>query len=212
MSAALWFGLVLGLRHALEPDHLTVIATILAETGSLRRMLRVGIAWGVGHCASILGVALILGALQARMPPRLESLFELAVIVMLLGLGARSLVRAWRGAATPAATLSSLQVGRWAFTRRGLTMGLVHGLAGSGLLTAMVTARFPGVAARLVFVLLFGLGATLGMALLSGLVGAPLARAARAPASARAVTAVAGLLSLALGLWWSLPLVRALAG
>ena len=93
-----FFGLVLGLRHALEPDHLSAIATILTETGSVRRTMQVGIAWGVGHCASILLVASILTILQVHMPARLEALFELLVAVMLLVLGARSLRRAFLGA------------------------------------------------------------------------------------------------------------------
>lgn len=206
----LWFGIVLGLRHALEPDHLTAIATILTETGSVRRTLRVGVAWGVGHCLSIVAVVLALTLLQRRMPARLEDVFELFVALMLLSLGARSLRRAYLGpvanhdcAGAPAHVHSR----HGAFATRSLVMGLVHGLAGSGLLTAMVAAQFPGVTSRLIFVALFGAGATIGMALLSGLLGGPLARAGRRPAVARALAAGAGALSSVFGFVWGIPVL-----
>jgi hypothetical protein len=206
----LLFGIVLGLRHALEPDHLTAIATILTETGSVRRTMQVGVAWGIGHCASILAVVLVLTVLRTHMPARLEELFELFVAIMLLLLGARSLRRAFLGGVQDHACSSApphVHLGHGAFAIRSLVMGLVHGLAGSGLLTAMVSARFPGVPSRLIFVALFGVGATVGMAVLSGLLGGPLARAGRKPRVAQWMAAGAGALSTVFGFVWGVPVL-----
>ncbi|HZS35908.1 MAG TPA: hypothetical protein VFF06_03730 [Polyangia bacterium] len=122
-----------------------------------------------------------------------------------------ALRRAFRGA--PAATTchshatDHVHLGRWAFTTRPLVMGLVHGLAGSGLITAMVAARFNGMATRVAFILLFGVGATVGMVLLSGLLGCPLAQLGRAPRRARVLGMCAGALSTVLGVAWGGPLV-----
>src|SRR5256885_2027571 len=79
--------------------------------------------------------------------------------------------------------------------RRPLLVGAVHGLAGSGALTALVLATLPSTAARLTYMGLFGLGSTLGMAALSGMLGWPLARVGRHHGVARAVGLAVGCVS-----------------
>jgi hypothetical protein len=86
--------------------------------------------------------------------------------------------------------------------RRPLLVGAVHGLAGSGALTALVLTTLPTTAARLTYMALFGLGSTLGMAALSGLLGWPLARMGNHHAVARAVSLAVGLVSTALGVYY----------
>jgi hypothetical protein len=88
-----------------------------------------------------------------------------------------------------------------------LIVGAIHGLAGSGALTALVLATLPTTAARLTYMAVFGLGSTLGMAALSGLLGWPLARAGSHRALARGVSLAVGCVSTVLGLAWGYPLV-----
>ena len=83
----------------------------------------------------------------------------------------------------------------------------MHGLAGSGALTALVLATLPSTAARLSYMALFGLGSTLGMAAMSGLLGWPLARVGSNQAVARAVSLVVGCVTTGLGLFWGYPLI-----
>ena len=83
----------------------------------------------------------------------------------------------------------------------------MHGLAGSGALTALVLATLPSAAAQLTYMALFGLGSTAGMAALSGIVGWPLSRLARHPTLARGVSLAVGCISTVLGVWWGYPLV-----
>src|SRR5262249_56190029 len=77
---------------------------------------------------------------------------------------------------THAGATPHVHVGRWTLARRPLLVGAVHGLAGSGALTALVLATLSSTTARITYMALFGLGSTLGMAALSGLLGWPLAR------------------------------------
>jgi len=79
----------------------------------------------------------------------------------------------------------------------------VHGVAGSGALTAMVVARCSSMADGILFITLYGAGATLGMAVLAGVAGAPLARLARMRMGRPVLLAITGILSLGLGLVWS---------
>ena len=87
----------------------------------------------------------------------------------------------------------------------------MHGLAGSGALTALVLATLPTTGARLMYVLLFGIGSTLGMAALSGLLGWPLARLGAHHRVARTISVAVGCVSIVIGIMWGLPLVWRLA-
>ena len=101
-------------------------------------------------------------------------------------------------------------VGRWTLARRPLLVGAVHGLAGSGALTALVMATMPTVEARLIYLALFGVGSTLGMAALSGLLGWPIARVGAHGAVARGVSLTVGCISILLGVYWGYPLISRL--
>ena len=210
-----WFlGLLLGMRHALEPDHLAAISTLVTQNRSPRRSALVGAYWGAGHTLSLVlaGAALVL--LQSQMPARLAEAFELAVALMLVVLGARALLQAARadGPAAPhqhgalahvhRGPSDHVHLGRWTLARRPLLVGVVHGLAGSGALTALAFASLSDTGARLTYIALFGVGSIVGMALLSGIAGWPLSRMGRDPRAARALAAVAGAVSMACGVAW----------
>jgi len=88
-----------------------------------------------------------------------------------------------------------------------LLIGAVHGLAGSGALTALVLATLPTTAARLMYVLLFGIGSTLSMSVLSGVLGWPLARLGSHHRVSRGISLAVGLVSIGIGIWWGAKLV-----
>jgi len=214
-------GSLLGMRHALEPDHLAAVSTLVAgerDGRSAYRAALLGACWGLGHTASLILVGTALVILRASMPPRATDLFEFCVALMLIGLGLRAIYLAARqGPAGPVhahhhgrvvhthpGAPAHIHIGAWTLARRPLLVGAVHGLAGSGALTALVLATLSTTAARLTYMMLFGLGSTLGMAALSGLLGWPLARAGKHQAVARGLSFAVGLGSLALGVYYGL--------
>src|SRR5438128_564953 len=87
-------GFLLGMRHALEPDHLAALSTLLAARPGFRRGIVAGASWGVGHGVALLIFAGALLALRTRLPAALADSLELLVAAMLVLLGARSLWRA----------------------------------------------------------------------------------------------------------------------
>ena len=89
-------------------------------------------------------------------------------------------------------------------------VGLVHGLAGSGALTALVASRLPSAPGRVGYVMLFGLGSIVGMTILSGIAGWPLSRLGRNPAVGRALMMITGACACALGVAWGVPLLQQL--
>jgi ABC-type nickel/cobalt efflux system permease component RcnA len=91
LTWALWLGFILGLKHAMEADHLVAITTILSEQRSLWRSMLVGVLWGLGHTAALLVAGLLIIVLHVTIPERMATLLELAVAVMITFLGARIL-------------------------------------------------------------------------------------------------------------------------
>jgi|CXWL01.1.fsa_nt_gi high-affinity nickel-transport protein len=214
--AAAFLGLTLGARHAFEPDHLAAVSTLAAEKEGARAGLWLGALWGLGHSLSLLLVAGTLALLQVEMPAKLALCFEIAVALMVIGLGLNALRRAVRegpfGATTThrhggtlhthAAVKEHLHLGKWTLASRPLWVGLMHGLAGSGALVALVPLALSSVGEKLLYIATFGAGSILGMAVLTGLVGAPLAWLSRTPRLASAVLAMAGVFAVGTGLVW----------
>ncbi len=215
--AGVLLGLALGLRHAFEPDHLTAMATLVSETRDARRGAMLGALWGLGHTVALIIVGSILIALGAVLPVRLAASFELAVSAVLVLLGVRAVVGAWRAgregpshahrhgahAHRHAGPPQHLHLGTFTLAWRPLAIGLIHGLAGSGALTALVFAQLPTTAARIGYIAVFGIGSIVGMAAASALVGASLRSLHRGH---RWLMLGAGTTSIALGIVWSVPL------
>jgi len=152
--------------------------------------------------------------LNADMPAFASQAFEFGVVLMLVGFGMRAIYQgAWgrlpgpthshakRGMSAPT------RAGRWTIARRPLVVGAVHGLAGSGALTALVVTTLPSTLTQLSYLALFGIGSTAGMAVLSGLLGWPLARMGGHRATVRSLSLAVGCVSTVLGLLWGYPLI-----
>ncbi|MEO8705510.1 MAG: hypothetical protein ABI867_36100 [Kofleriaceae bacterium] len=210
-------GVLVGLRHAFEPDHLTAVSTLVVDAKDARRGAMLGVIWGVGHTAALVVVGTVILASGAALPARAEAAFEFIVALMLVGLGVRSLWLARRlGETGPTShhahggtehvhpgPHAHVHVVGTTLARRPLIIGLVHGLAGSGALTALVLAELPDLASRITYIALFGIGSIAGMAIASGVAGASLQRFAATEQRRRVLTFVTGVLSIAVGFVWA---------
>jgi hypothetical protein len=211
-------GSLLGMRHALEPDHLAAVTTLVGGERNGYKAAFLGMCWGLGHTIGLVVVGTGLMLLRIEMPVQIAELFECLVAVMLIVLGLRSIAQSARHDSAPAhshrhrfavhshgGVPAHVHIGAWTLARRPLLVGAIHGLAGSGALTALVLATLPTTAARLTYMALFGLGSTAGMAALSGLLGWPLARLGAHQAVARSLSFAVGCISTLLGIAWGYP-------
>jgi len=139
---------------------------------------------------------------------------SVSVLLLLVGFGVRAMYQAAAGA-LPRRTHSHASPSKWSSARidrftgaRPLVVGAVHGLAGSGALTALVVATLPSTATRLGYLALFGLGSTVGMVALSGLLGWQIARMGSDRSVVRTFSLAVGCVSTVLGLFWAYPLFR----
>jgi len=216
-TAAVSLGLLVGARHAFEPDHLAAVSTLVTTSRNAKGAALLGMLWGVGHTIALLAVGIALVVLDGAMPARVGAAFELAVAAMLIVLGARAVIRGVRntdGEPTPhrhfgiehvhGGAGSHVHVGARAVAWRPLTVGIVHGLAGSGALTALTFAELPTSSARVLYMMVFGAGSVAGMAIATGLAGIALQRVARGATARRWLAIATGLVSCGVGVSWAL--------
>src|SRR6476646_2412768 len=209
------------MRHALEPDHIAAVSTLVSDEQSSIRAAWLGVCWGIGHTLTLFVVGLGLVLVQSEIPSGLADVFEIFVSMMLIGLGMRSVLQAARLGSKGPAILhkhrwivhqhpgmpAHVHIGNWTLARRPLLVGAVHGLAGSGALTALVLATLPSTAARITYMALFGVGSTVGMAALSGVLGWPLGHLVTHRGLARGLSLTVGGVSTVLGFAWGYPLL-----
>lgn len=183
------FGFLLGMRHAVEADHLAALASLSTRPTSWVQAVRVGAVWGLGHTVTLFIVSTIVLLADTVVPERIAWGLELAVGVMLVGLGADVLRRLLRASvhfhvhahddgtthfhAHSHAEQDSHRH-RHGFPGRALVVGLIHGMAGSAALVLLAIAKAPSVAMGFVYIGVFGIGSILGMALLSVAISLPL--------------------------------------
>jgi hypothetical protein len=135
LLVALAVAFLLGLRHASDPDHLVAVTSLVAaDDGDTRGAARLGAWWGVGHAGALIALGIPLIAFKAHMPDSLESWAEKAVGAVILLLALRVIYR-W---ARPRAHVHRLRTGRQA-----LSIGLLHGLAGTGAVVVLLIAALP---------------------------------------------------------------------
>ena len=217
-------GILVGLRHAFEPDHLTAVSTLVSDSHDSRTGALLGVLWGIGHTVALVVVGVILMIVGQTLPARAAVAFELGVAVMLLVLGVRAIANATRarrrahalshahsfsyiklplGRTPPHSHVTARPRARW----RPVVIGVIHGLAGSGALTAIVFARLPDAGARIIYMMLFGIGSIVGMAVASGVAGATLRYVARSATTRHWAAVGCGVLSIVVGILWSIPLL-----
>ena len=185
--SVLLLGLVLGMRHATDADHVVAVTAIVSRQPTLSRASRIGALWGVGHTATILLVGGAIVLFRLTVPPRLGLAMEFAVAVMLVVLGLLNL---------SGRTMTAVQS-----AMRPLMVGFVHGLAGSAFVAMLVLSAIPSAALGIAYLLIFGAGTIAGMMAITVAVAAPSVFATRRFGSMQRYLRVAsGVASIAFGL------------
>jgi hypothetical protein len=179
-------GLLLGVRHATDADHVVAVAALASREKRAPVISKLGAMWGAGHMLTVFGVGGAIIALGLVVPPRVALVFELAVGLMLVAIGALNLVGSGK-TVTPRSAARSFGV------------GMVHGLAGSTAIALMILATIRDVGAALAYLVVFGLGTVAGMVTVTLAMSVPMMLVTRADAVQRHVGRVAGLVSVAFG-------------
>jgi len=223
MTGVIFLGLLLGMQHALEADHLAAVASIVSNTRNRRQIIRHGAVWGIGHMAtlSVFAGAVVLS--RSAVDPVVADGLEIIVGVMLMALGGNVIYRLVRerihihihrhdkgdahihahshlGEDRPHGVTPHDHEHRPGFPVRSLLVGIMHGLAGSAVLVALAASALETPLQGVIYVLLFGLGSVIGMAMLSVVISVPLTFTARHLTWAHnGIRGAAGTVSIVLG-------------
>ncbi|WP_411963757.1 high-affinity nickel-transporter protein [Haloferax sp. YSMS24] len=178
LASALVAGGIVGIRHALELDHLAAVATMVEDDG---HPSFVGASWGIGHSIPIVVAGLLFVALDVRLPASVTHFFEVVVGAVLVALGVRMLLRA-AGASLPklrdhahgeprhrhlAFGDVSLGTKHTHVHDESFAVGVLHGFAGSGALVVVMVSAAPGVGQAMAFLAAFVLLTVATMATVS---------------------------------------------
>lgn len=241
-------GLLLGVRHALDADHLVAVSTIVSEYRNPLRAIWIGVSWGLGHTTTLLLCGIGLLFLNLQVPEHISLLMEYLVGGMLVLLGVQTLLAFRRrkvhihphhhqddDSETHRHFHSHEKTGehvhhnsnRWvslsrlivagvtpgehqAMNKRGVMkpffrlksylVGTVHGLAGSAALMLLVLAGMRSTWSGVIYILVFGLGTALSMAVISIFISLPFSASGRMPQLNRVIQATAGIVSIIFGL------------
>jgi hypothetical protein len=224
MLVALGIALVLGLRHASDPDHLVAVTSLVAaDRGNARGAARLGAWWGLGHGAVLLGIGLPLIFLKSSLPGWLEMSAEKAVGLVILALALRVIAK-WvrgdyrtsghghdrRGGAVHDATVRHLYSGedadhshvRVRTPRQALAIGVLHGLAGTGAVVLLLIAALPTKLEAAAALLVFAPATVASMAACTSAFAWVLTRPVIEPVYRSVLIPVLGLFGLAFGSWY----------
>jgi hypothetical protein len=200
-------AVLLGLRHATDPDHLSAVTTLIAGDGGHdhRKARSLGFVWGLGHATTLFAFGLPIVVAKSYLPEPVQQAAETAVGILIVGLAVRLLIR-WHAGAFRAGPGHRHSHGRTPLQAYGI--GLVHGMGGSAGVGVLLLAAIPDRAEAIVALGLFAGFTAVSMALASSTFGYALTR----PAVLRRFGAVApalGALSLVFGVWYSLGALNA---
>jgi len=223
MSSILLLGFLIGMRHALEADHVAAVAVLATRVKSVRQALPLGVMWGMGHTLTLFVFGAVIIVLNNNLPQNVTLMLEAMVGLMLVVLGADVIYRlikkrthfhvhghadekrhihAHSHEGEKAHDLSPHGHEHFkALSLRALAVGMMHGLAGSAALILLTMQSVEPVSTRIIYLGLFGLGSIAGMGLLSIIIAVPLRYVANSMTWAYSgLNAVLGFFSMGLGL------------
>lgn len=196
-AGLLLLGLISGLRHSMEADHIAAVSTIMAASNrkkTLRQAPLLGALWGLGHTASLFAAGLVVLLLAVTIPQKVTNTLEFGVGVMLVFIGATT-ITGFNSAKFVRGLFSSHKhthvhvhedIGvvhshehhhrDHMHGHKPLIIGIVHGMAGSGALMILVLSTINSVSLGLAYIAIFGAGSIASMAAMSTIIGLPFTR------------------------------------
>ncbi|MDQ2776321.1 MAG: hypothetical protein M3Y57_15605 [Acidobacteriota bacterium] len=190
-------GLILGVRHSTDPDHVVAVSTIVSKQRSIRYAALIGTLWGFGHTLTIFIVGSMIILFGVVIPPRVGLAMEFSVALMLILLGVLNLTGLMRkitklfsvrsrvenassGQRVPSSSAPTLGIpARFGIHQcvRPLVIGVVHGLAGSAAVALLVLSTIHNPLWATMYLLIFGVGTMAGMMCMTAAMAVPLAYA-----------------------------------
>ncbi|WMX58647.1 sulfite exporter TauE/SafE family protein [Peribacillus sp. R9-11] len=218
LFSVLTIGFVLGIRHAIEPDHVIAVSTIASQSKKLWHASLAGVFWGIGHTITLFIVGIILILMKGEIPGKWSMSLEFLVGIMLVYLGVTTIL-----------SFKSIHVHTHAHDGdehkhvhthehggkhehkhkhkhvsylKSMSIGLVHGLAGSGTMVILTMSTVKSVWEAAIYILLFGVGTVIGMLFFTTIIGIPFVLSMKRVKISRTLVFTMGTISMVFGIYY----------
>lgn len=187
LFSILLIGFVLGIKHALEPDHVIAVSTIASQSKKLSRSSLAGVFWGIGHTLTLFVVGMSVIFMKGEIPEEWALSLEFLVGIMLVYLGVSSILNLRRIGATThthseinhdhfhlhPVKPSTAHIHKKVSYLKSMFIGIIHGLAGSAAMVVLTMSTVSSVWQGAMYMLVFGLGTVAGMLISTTIIGIP---------------------------------------
>ncbi|AEP01087.1 MULTISPECIES: urease accessory protein UreH domain-containing protein [Heyndrickxia] len=201
--SVLALGFVLGIKHAIEPDHIIAVSTIASRSKKLSQSSLAGVFWGIGHTATLFIVGICLLIIKGEIPEKWAMSLEFLVGIMLVYLGITTLTAFKRARINHHYHIPGHKhpSGNYSYIK-SVCIGLVHGLAGSGAMVLLTMSTVKSVVESAVYILIFGIGTIFGMLFFTTILGIPFIISAKRVEVNKTLTQITGAISTVFGIYY----------
>lgn len=187
-------GFVLGIKHALEPDHVIAVSTIASQSKKIWRSSLAGLYWGIGHTLTLFIIGFVFIWMKSEISEFWAKSLEFLVGVMLVYLGLSTLFFRKK-------THRHKLIERTTYLK-SLLIGFVHGLAGSAAMVILTMSTMNDAWQGAMYILIFGVGTSIGMLLFTTVLSIPFVTSRKSIRLNRSLIGLTGVVSTVFGIYY----------
>lgn len=218
LLTVLALGFILGIKHAIEPDHVIAVSTIASQSKKLWNASLAGVFWGIGHTATLFIIGIILISMKGEIPEKWAMSLEFLVGIMLVYLGVKTIlsfknihIHNHQYDGDDHKHIHSHQNSgehkhkpqyRNVTYLKSMFIGLVHGLAGSGAMILLTMSTVKNVGEAAIYILIFGAGTVIGMLFFTTIIGIPFVWSKKRKTISRPLGITTGIISTVFGVYY----------
>lgn len=191
-------GFILGIRHAIEPDHVIAVSTVASQSKKLWKSALIGVFWGIGHTATLFLTGITVLLLKGNIPEEWAMSLEFLVGVMLVYFGVTTFISIKNYRKT---THESHHIGK-RIPLKAVFMGFIHGLAGSAAMVLLTMSTVDSLWEGMVYILIFGMGTIVGMLVFTTIIGIPFIYSSKKLRINQSFTQITGVVSATFGIYY----------
>lgn len=200
LFSVLSIGFILGIKHAIEPDHVIAVSTIASKSKKLWQSTLAGVFWGIGHTATLFLVGIVLIIMKNEISDKVSMSLEFLVGIMLVYLGIMNILNFVKKKQHQ--HMHHEQTTNKMSYLKSTAIGLVHGLAGSAAMVLLTMTTVDSVGEAAAYILFFGAGTILGMLVFTTVLGIPFVFSSQKYNVNRVLALTAGGVSMIFGIYY----------
>ncbi|MGG3471030.1 sulfite exporter TauE/SafE family protein [Neobacillus pocheonensis] len=199
LLSILLIGFLLGIKHAIEPDHVIAVSTIASKSKDIKRSVFAGVYWGIGHTATLFIFGMFLIIAKNTITDTVALSLEFLVGIMLVTLGVNSIVSILKHSHQHTHASDTNEKARPHI--KSFFIGLIHGLAGSAAMVLLTMSTVTTAWQGAIYILIFGCGTVIGMLSFSTVIGLPFVLTSGKQVN-RYLNNLAGIISILFGIYY----------